>query len=302
MFWLVLEQVLKFFCFMLLGFVFKKSGLLPADTTTVLSKLEVNLFLPAVVFSSFAQHFTVETFRLNAVLLLISACIVAASIAIGIVFARFTVKDPYHKKVVAYTLVVPNVSYVGIPLIMALYGNEAVMRVLIFMIPMLIYTNVKGYRMLMDKDTFSRKSFLNPQVIAMVVGMVVGLTQITLPHLANEVIAGCSNCLSPVAMLLTGCVIAGFDMKKIVSNLLIYKVVLMRMVVLPLLFILSAKALHFSSEILLTIVAVHTMPTGLNTVIFPISAGKECSLGAGMTCISNVLAIGLIPLFFYLFL
>ncbi len=103
-------------------------------------------------------------------------------------------------------------------------------------------------------------------------------------------------------MILTGCVIAQFNIRKILSNLLIYKVVLIRMVALPLILIAAAKAIRLPAETYMTIVSVHTMPTGLNTVIFPASVGKESTLGAGMACVSNVLAVGLIPLFFYLFL
>jgi predicted permease len=55
-------------------------------------------------------------------------------------------------------------------------------------------------------------------------------------------------------------------------------------------------------EIFFAIVAVQTMPTALNTVIFPASVGKDCNLGAGMACVSNILAIVLLPLSFYLFL
>lgn len=302
MFILVLEQVIKFFCFMMLGFIFRKTGLLSADTTKVLSKLEVNLFLPAVIFNSFSQNFTVANLKLNFLLIIVSVCVVIISIIISTILARFFTKDAYQRKVVTYAMVVPNVSYVGIPLIMSLYGNDAVMRVLIFMLPNMMYTSTEGYRLLLDKKNRSFTSLLNMQIFAILFGILFGLFNLKIPSLVTEVITGCSNCLSPIAMILTGCVIAEFSIKKILSSLLVYKVVFARMIILPLIFISLAKFINLLPEIIFAIVAVQTMPTALNTVIFPASVGKDCNLGAGMACVSNILAIVLLPLSFYIFL
>ena len=302
MFILVLEQVIKFFCFMMVGFIFKKTGLLSSDTTTVLSKLEVNLFLPAVIFNSFSQNFTVANFKLNSILIIVSVCVVITSIIISTILARFFTKDAYQRKVATYAMVVPNVSYVGIPLIMSLYGNDAVMRVLIFMIPNMIYTSTEGFRLLLDKKKRSFSSLLNMQVFAILIGILFGLLNLKVPKLFAEVITGCANCLSPIAMILTGCVIAQFSFRKILGNSLVYKVVFIRMILLPVIFIWLAKLMNLIPEIFFTIVAVQTMPTALNTVIFPASVGKDCNLGAGMTCVSNILAIVLLPLLFHIFL
>lgn len=302
MFILVLEQVIKFFCFMMLGFILRKTGLLSSDTTKVLSKLEVNLFLPAVIFNSFSQNFTVANLKLNFLLIIVSVCVVIISIIVSTILARFFTKDAYQRKVATYAMVVPNVSYVGIPLIMSLYGNDAVMRVLIFMLPNMMYTSTEGYRLLLDKKNRSFTSLLNMQIFAILFGILFGLFNLKIPSLVTEVITGCSNCLSPIAMILTGCVIAEFSIKKILSSLLVYKVVFARMIILPLIFISLAKFINLLPEIIFAIVAVQTMPTALNTVIFPASVGKDCNLGAGMACVSNILAIVLLPLSFYIFL
>ena len=302
MFILVLEQVIKFFCFMMLGFIFRKTGLLSSDTTKVLSKLEVNLFLPAVIFNSFSQNFTVANLKLNFLLIIVSICVVILSIIVSTILACFFTKDAYHRKVATYAMVVPNVSYVGIPLIMSLYGNDAVMRVLIFMIPNMIYTSTEGFRLLLDKKKRSLSTLLNMQFFAILVGILFGLLNLKIPKLFSEVITGCANCLSPIAMFLTGCVIAQFSFRKILSNLLVYKVVFTRMIILPFVFISLAKIMNLMPEIIFAIVAVQTMPTALNTVIFPASVGKDCNLGAGMACVSNILAIVLLPLLFHVFI
>lgn len=74
------------------------------------------------------------------------------------------------------------------------------------------------------------------------------------------------------------------------------------MILFPLLLLTAAKWIGVPRDILLILVSVFTMPTGLNTVVFPASEGRNCHLGAGMACVSNILGIFTIPLFFSLLL
>ena len=128
------------------------------------------------------------------------------------------------------------------------------------------------------------------------------MCRIPLPSVLTDVLTSCSNCLGPIDMLLTGCLIAQFHFRDILCDPLIYKVVALRMIVVPLAVLSACRAIGLSRDVLLILAAVYTMPTGLNTVIFPASVEKDCHLGAGMACVSNTLGILTIPLFFALFL
>lgn len=103
-------------------------------------------------------------------------------------------------------------------------------------------------------------------------------------------------------MLLTGSLIAEFHFRDILRDPLIYKVIAIRMILFPLVILGIAKLIGVSEGVLLIMTAVYTMPTGLNTVVFPASVDRDCHLGAGMACISNLLGVLTIPLFFSLFL
>lgn len=296
------QQVLKLFLFLLIGFLLRRFSVVPLTTSGVLSLLEVNLFLPCLTFLTFSQNFTLDKLGPNLTLMAISLVSLSLTILAGTFVGRRMSKDHYTQNLCVYSINVPNTGYVGTPLVLALFGGETLMRMSLFCLPLSIYTYTEGIRLLLDRRNTSLRSFLSPPLLAMFAGALFGMLQIPLPTVISEILTGYGNCMGPVAMLLTGCMIAQFHLHDILHNSLIYKIVALRMIVFPLAILAAARQIGLSREILVIMAAVFAMPTGLNTVIFPASEGKDCHLGAGMACISNALGILTIPLIFSLFL
>ena len=267
----------------------------------MLSKLEVNLLLPAVVFQSCYQNFTMEKLTENARMMVAAVVVFLFMLAVGTIYSKFFVKDAYQKKVCIYTMAVPNTSYVGTPLVLALFGSDTLMKMLMFTLPLMIYTNTEGIRILMNEEKISFKSLLSPPLMSLVLGMLFGVLQIPLPKVIPQVLEGCGNCIAPVAMILTGCVIAEFSIKELLGKPVIYWVVLLRMIVFPVLVLVSAKWMGASESLMLILLTVQTMPTGLNTVIFPAAVDEDCTFGAGLACVSHTLAVLTVPMLFHLF-
>ena len=94
-----LNQMLVLFIFMALGFFLNKKRLLPLDDSVVLSKLETYAFVPCLVFSVFYKYCTVENFKQKWTYMLYGAAVMAVSLPIGIVLAKFFAKDGYLKKI-----------------------------------------------------------------------------------------------------------------------------------------------------------------------------------------------------------
>ena len=296
------RQVLKLFLFLLCGFLLRRRSVVPVSTAGTLSLLEVNLILPCLTFLTFAQNFTLA--KLSADLPLVAASLISCGLtfAAGTWIGRHLDPDRYRQNVCIYSLNVPNTGYVGTPLVLGLFGSETLMRMSIFCLPLSVYTYAVGYRLLLDRKGNVLRSLLCPPMAAMYLGALFGMLKIPLPGLVTEVLSDCGACMGPLAMVLTGCMIAEFHLGDILRDPLLYKTVAIRMIAIPAVLLTASRLLGVPRDILCILAAVFTMPTGLNTVVFPSSAGKDCRLGAGMACISNVLAILSIPLFFSIFL
>ncbi len=176
---------------------------------------------------------------------------------------------------------------------------------LIFTLPLWTLIYLWGVpRLLMadaeKKQTFkeSLKSFINPMFIAMILGMIIGLLKINLPSWLVSLINTSGDCMSPVAMILTGVVVSNISFKKTFSDIRTYIVALVRLIVIPVIFILIAKLFIIPENIYICALCSLAMPLGLNTIVIPSAYGKDTSVAAAMAVISHLLAVITIPVIF----
>ena len=146
------------------------------------------------------------------------------------------------------------------------------------------------------------KSFVNPMFIAMIVGMVIGLLNVNLPSSVNNVISTSANCMSPVAMILTGFTVAELDLKKALTNGGVYAISAFRLLLFPLIAIgaFALIPLNIPDSYVICAVCSIAMPLGLNTIVIPAAYGKDTSVASGMALVSHLFSIITIPLIFML--
>ena len=216
-------QMLVLFSYILLGYVVAKLKAVPDNSATVLSKLENNLFVPALVLGTFAGNFRVEKLSAAWQLFAVSFLICFVMMLLAVVVSRCCSKDAYIRKIYTYGLAFSNFGFMGNAVVNAVFP-EMFLDYLIFTIPLRTMIYLWGVPCLLipaeeGKQTLKTrlKSFANPMFAAMILGMVIGLCNIQLPAFMTEVITVTGNCMSPVAMILTGITIAKMDVKKVLS-------------------------------------------------------------------------------------
>ena len=99
-------------------------------------------------------------------------------------------RDTYTQNVCIAILAIPNTSYVGTPLVLELFGTKTLMQMMLFTIPLTVYCNTEGYRLLVGKEKADARALLNPVTVSMLAGMVFGLLEIPMPGLVTEVLTG----------------------------------------------------------------------------------------------------------------
>ena len=110
--------------------------------------------------------------------------------------------------------------------------------------------------------------------------------------------------MSPLAMLITGMVIAKADMKAVLKSKDVYIATVLRLLVFPLLFIglYFLIGIKLPTAYLVSAVCSLSMPLGLNTIVIPSAYGKDTTVPSGMALVSHVLSILTIPFIFSLIL
>lgn len=303
-FLLTLNQIAFLFGLIIVGYLLIKLKVLPEISATVLSKLENNVFVPALVLGTFIENFKVQRISEAWKLLLISFIMAVIAILIAIFSSKLITKDTYIIKIYTYGLSFSNFAFMGNAVVCSMFP-DILFEYLVFTLPLWVFIYAWGVPRLLisssgEKQTFAQslKSFVNPIFIAMIIGMVIGLLQIPLPDWTLLIIEVSGDCMSPVAMILTGIVIASNPLKKAFANVSIYIVSIIRLVIIPLLFILVASFVEIPRTIYICGLCSLAMPLGLNTIVVPSAYGKDTSVAAGMAVISHLLAIVTIPVIF----
>ena len=311
-----LNQMLFMFLLIFVGFILQKLKVVPEESAKVLSKLESVLLIPALALSTFMHEFTIEAFQTSYKILIAGLILAIISLALGIVLSKILTKDEFKQKTYIYVLAFSNFSYVGVPVVQAVFPEHLLSYVLFTLPPLLIIfgwgvgallipkkenevkkQSFKGYLL-----NFS-KAFLNPMVVAVVIGAIIGITGLTtiMPKFVVDTVDALRQSMSPIAMLLTGMVVAKYNLTKAFKDAGLYIATFLRLLIIPILTGLLLKLLNLDTVYNVCILTYMAMPLGLNTVIIPTAYGKDTSFAAGLAIFSHVLAVITIPLVFMMF-
>lgn len=300
-----LGQMAILFAFIALGYLLVKLNRVPDGSERVLSKLESDVFIPALVLETFMGSFTVETLRSAGKLLLWSAVIEAVVIPLGILCVKLCARDRYTQNIFLYGLAFSNFGFVGNAVVGALFPDifpeylifTLVLWTLIYLwgVPSLLMGNGEA------KSGLSRfKNFANPMFVCMALGMVIGLSGIKMPGFVMSFVGSAADCMSPAAMLLTGMTVAKLDLRRLLAMKRVWVVTALRLLVFPLLFIGIYAAVGIKLPAVYVVCAVVSlcMPLGLNTIVIPGALGKDTTAASAMALISHTVAVVTIPIIF----
>ena len=301
-----LSRMAVLFSFILIGFLLAKLKVVDTSAAGVLAKLENNVFIPALVLGTFMNNFTPADIGPAWRLFAVSAVLTVVMAFVSVFVSRLASRDRYIQNIFTYGLAFSNFGFMGNAVVQSMFP-EIFDKYLIFTLPlwMLIYLWGVPYLLMPSEGKMTvagrLKSFVNPMFIAMVVGIVLGLCSVRVPDFANDIVTDLGDCMSPVAMLLTGITLSQVNFKKILTQVNIYVVSFVRLVAIP---ALALAALYFLPSLPYTysvcIVCSLAMPLGLNTIVIPSAYGKDTSVAAGMAIISHALSCATIPIVFYL--
>ncbi len=299
-----LNQLLFLFSFIAIGYFLVKKDLVPKNSSSVLSKLENLIFIPALVMGTFINNFTIKRIISAWKLLTVSLIIALIAIPLAILISKITTKDKYIQRIFTYGLSFSNFGFMGNAVVSSLFP-DIFFEYLIFTLPLWILIYLWGVPRLLIADSNKKqnfiarlKSLLNPMFIAMLIGMVIGISGLQLPKWMISVISVSGDCMSPIAMLLTGMVVATISIKKAFTNLKIYIISIIRLLIIPFIFIVISYFVKMNETIFICAVSSLAMPLGLNTIVIPSALGKDTTVAAGMTVVSHLLSCITIPIVF----
>lgn len=290
------EQVFVLFVFIFLGYCFKKSGKLSADFNKGISTLTVNIFLPFLTFDSMAKNFDLKILAEKSNIIWASATLLCFFLVLAFVFSRLMSKKSDTRDVFMYSFTFPNSGYIGNPLMLAIFGELMLFDFMIFCIPFFILTYTFGIYVLSPNKELNFKNLVNPMMVSLVLGMIVGALGIKMPTVVTSIVEKGADCMAPSAMILTGVVFASGSFKTMVTNVKIYIACMVKMILIPLVFVLVVSKTAMPHDMAIIMVVMLTLPTGLNSIVFPEAHGGDSRTGAQLCFVSTMTCLFVMPL------
>ena len=294
------EQVLILLLFIAAGYTLGKTKIANSDHGKILSVLGVYVFIPTNIFKTFASRFTVEYLTQKYPLILAALGVMVVMTLLSYPLGKLFSKDQYQQAVYRYSLVLPNYGYVGYALAEGIFGQDMLLNVMLFALPLSLYTYTIGYCAL-TRSKINLKKLLSPANIAIVLGAVWGLLGLPVPSVIGTMFSKASACMGPASMLLTGLVISQYKLLDLFTNRAVYGMSALRLFVVPCAVAGAMQLMGIDPTVTTVTLLVLAMPCGMNTIVFPKLVGEDCRTGAALTCVTSIACCITIPLCLWLF-
>ena len=295
---LLLQEIVKLFLIMVMGFVLIKTGKLKASDGKALSVLLVYLILPCVIIHSF-QLEAADTIKQGLLFALL------ASVGIHLVFILITTLLRKPLKLIPIeqvSLIYTNAGILVFPLVTALLGPQYVVYPCTYMAVQLTLLWSHGNHLLCDSGDINLKViFSNINILSIIVGAVFFVLQIKLPALVDQTMSSVGNIIGPIGMLITGMAIAEEDLKSIFLRVRSYLPILFRLILLPLVIIAIFSVLHVTGyitdgkNILMTVFIACITPTAAIVTSMAELYDQDPAYSAELCVLSTILSIVTMP-------
>ncbi len=290
----------------ILGFILKKSGVTDKRTDKFLSQLLVNYCTPAVMVYITLTNFSISTFQSSykGILIAIGSMVLINIIALGISGA-LSLKGMEKGEFISMATF-SNTIFVGLPLIIGIFGERAVPYLMLYYIAnTLTFWTLGIYQLVRSSGkTFSSKNLMkiiNPPILGFIAGILLLWYNVSLPVYAMDSINYLRLLLTPLSLIFMGSTIGDLKMSSVGSPVTTVIILLMRFVLSPIVCLLILKVVGMPEDLVKVFIVCAGLPVMTNISIAVGKYGGHPSYSSFMTALSSIVFIFVVPFYIRLF-
>ena len=294
------------------GVVLVKTKLLKKEDSVALSKISVFLLSPCVIVSSFSMK--VDGKAGQSLLLCFFYAILANFLFL---FLGTLLRKPLHlSPVEEMSLEYTNCGNFVLPIVASVLGEEYLLYVsaYITVYNLLVWTHgihlFQGKAEQTKEEKSKENAFLkilfNPNILAILFGVFLFFTKISLPAPISLAVSDLGKMIGPISMLITGIILGSMSFKKILSYRRIYMVTAFRLLFFPFIYLLLISVLSriygfLDNPVIFLVTFLSAMaPAAANVSQFAILYGKEEEYASCINIFTTLCTIISVPVLVYL--
>ena len=245
-----ITSIIPIIAIIVLGYILQVKGWFGDAFGPNLSRLIMNVALPASIFVSVMKYLTLDKLiSLSGGLLYTFVAFILGYIVAYIAVVIFKVR-PGRRGTMINTFVNANTIFIGLPLNVALFGDQALPYFLIYYITNTISTWTLGvYLMTSDsksgqsKETskFDWKKLLPAPLVGFLVALLFLILRISIPDFATNTLTYVGNIVTPLSLIYIGIVLAKAGLNTITFDKDTIVTLVGRFILAPLIMLLVLK-------------------------------------------------------------
>ncbi|WP_368653782.1 AEC family transporter [Ornithinibacillus sp. 4-3] len=295
----LIQEMMVLYGFAIIGFTAMKFNILNKSSIDVLSKLILNVTLPCLIIHSLDKTFTFTMLKDFIWLLLISLYV----LAVATLLAHWMGKRLQHNKNKRATyeslIIFGNQGFIGYAVVMALFGEEEIIYLVIFNIFYLILIWTYGiYLFTKNNGEFTIKGLLNSGLMSTIIGIIILLLPIKLNFIISKTLEEVGNITVPLSMIFIGSLLAVVkykDLCRMIKDIYIWLATILRLIAIPIL-VLPFLYLSIHPKLIMIAFIVSGMPSAPTTSLYAQKYGGDIQFSSIGVLLSTVLSLITIPL------
>lgn len=302
---LLIEKIASLFLIMAVGFALVRLHLLKTGDSKTLSVLSVYVICPCAFISATQVDLTPDVLQG-----FIFAIVCAIVLQVGQILLTKILAKPLHLSPIERAAsIYSNCGNLIIPLVGFILGDEWVVYSLAYMSVQTILIWTHGKSLISENHHIDvRGVLLNINLLAVAAGIVLMVLGIKLVEPFNTFTYDMGQMIGPAAMLVTGMIIGGMDLRQIVANKRVWLVAFIRLMLIPAIVTLVLKfsgivtlVANGESILLITLLATIT-PSASTTVQMTQIYEKDAPYASAINVITTFGCILTMPIWVALFM
>lgn len=293
---IVLNQALIMFMLILTGAVCFKLKLLSQETVSQISGLVLKVVNPIVILMAYQREFKPELVKNLGLTFILS--IVSYFIAMAVAYLAIRNKEGRETVIERFSCIYSNCGFMGIPLVQAMFGYEGVFYLTAFLT--IFNALVWSHGVMQMSGEKSLKSMIrvlrSPAIIAIIIGMILFCSRITLPALLAETLEMIGNLNSPLAMIVAGATIIQTDLLRVFRKPRVFYVCFLKLLLIPLLTVFAFLLFPFDKTVEMTVLAATAAPSAAICTMQCLNYHRNAAYASELFGVTTLFSIATMPL------
>ena len=284
------------FTIMILGYIFRKAGMISDEGKSLLTDLVLYVTLPASIIKSFQIEFNHQILVSCMVVIVVAAGIQVGAWLLGmILYPGF---PDERKKVLQYATICSNAGILGNPIAEGIFGSMGLLYASIYTIPQRTFMWSIGltyFTQAPDMKTLIKKVSTHPCIVSVVIGMLIMVFQIPVHGFLSLTIKNIAGGNTFLAMSLVGTILAEVPFRSLPEKDTVYYSFI-RLFFIPFLVYLACHFAQVDSLVTGVSVVLSGMPSASVTAVLAAKYGKDEVFATKCVVLSTLLSMVTVPL------